>query len=460
MILHDSQRHVVRSGARFKIIRAGRRSGKTILQTEDMCFTAMSEKDSPVFYVAPTQTQARAIVWEHLKSRLAGIGQPNEQRLEMVVPTQDGGKSLIAIAGWENRENFRGRKAKKIFFDELDTMKGFFIGWQEIFRPALTDYAGGAMFCGTPKRENPNLRRLEKMAETDSDYASFKFSSFDNPHIPKEELEKARMEMDADTFAQEILAEYLDNLGSLFHFDALVDVFTNTIDPSEEKYLIVDIADDGSDKTKFSYWLGLEEQWREEESRMNTENIIDRIREYAKDYKIPYSHIAVDAIGVGAGVASSSLLDGIVGFKSSYAPIKTDESIIHLPNVGYTNSAPLVSDYKNLRSQCVFTLSDLINNHKVASRVTGKGKESIIEELSLYQDVSKGDGKRMASQKEDIKDLLGRSPDDSDTWVMRMYFEIKSKVVPEMSAEYKRLIDQQNINFMRKKNNQGSNSAR
>ena len=108
----------------------------------------------------------------------------------------------------------------------------------------------------------------------------------------------------------------------------------------------------------------------------------------------------------------------------------------------------------------MFTLADLINNHKIASRVTGKGKESIIEELSLYQDASKGDGKRMASQKEDIKELLGRSPDDSDTWVMRMYFEIRAKVVPEMSAEYQRLIDQQNINFLRKKNNQGSNSAR
>lgn len=460
MLLHEKQRDVVRSLARFKIVRAGRRSGKTILQTEDMSFTAMDQSDSPVFYIAPTQTQARAIIWETLKSRLAGIGQPNEQRLEMLVPTRDGGKSLISIAGWENRENFRGRKAKKIFFDEVDTMQNFFLGWQEIFRPALTDYAGGANFSGTPKRENPNLRRLEKMAETDSDYASFHFTSFDNPHVPKGELEKARAEMDADTFAQEILAEYLDNLGALFHFDALVDVFTNTVDPSEERYLIVDIADDGSDKTKFSFWIGLQEQWREEYSRLNTEGIIDKIREIAKDNKIPYSHIAVDAIGVGAGVASSSLLDGIVGFKSSYAPIKTDTSIVHLPNVGYTSEAPLVSDYKNLRSQCVFTLADYINNHKVSSKVSGKQKEEIIDELSLYQDASKGDGKRLATLKEDIKELLGRSPDSSDTWIMRMYFEIRAKVVPEQSVEYQRLIDQQNINFRRNKNNQAHNSSR
>lgn len=460
MLLHPKQKEVVRSNARFKVVRAGRRSGKTIVEREDMAFTATSEDDSPVFYVAPTQTQARSIMWEELKARLAGIGRPNEQRLEMTVPTQDGGKSLIAIAGWENRENFRGRKAKKIYFDEVDTMKDFFLGWQEIFRPALTDYVGGAMFTGTPKKENPNLRRLEKQAETDSDYEAFHFTSRDNPYIDPKEIEKAREEMDADTFAQEILAEYLDNTGALFNFTALVDVFSNTVDESTEKYLIVDIADDGSDKTVFSYWIGLEEQWQEEYPRLNTENCIDKIRETAKDNQIPFSHIAVDAIGVGAGVASSSLLDGIVGFKSSYAPIKTDQSIVHLPNVGYTKEVPLVSDYRNLRSQCVFTLADMVNNHKVASRVSGKFKEAIIAELQLYQDVSKGDGKRLATMKEDIKALIGKSPDHSDTWIMRMYFEIRSRVVPEQSVEFKRLIEQQNMNFRRNEQNQVMNSAR
>ena len=34
----------------------------------------------------------------------------------------------------------------------------FFIGWQEIFRPAMTDTGGKAIFIGTPKKENPNLK--------------------------------------------------------------------------------------------------------------------------------------------------------------------------------------------------------------------------------------------------------------------------------------------------------------
>lgn len=458
MMLHDKQKDVVRSKARFKILRAGRRAGKSALQIEDMSFTAVSKKDSPVFYIAPTQIQARAIIWEALKSKLATISEVNESRLEMKVPTQDGGFSIITVAGWENRENFRGRKAKKIYFDELDTMKDFFIGWQEIFRPALTDLKGEAMFCGTPKKENPNLKRLEKIAETDSDYEAFHFKTSDNPFIPLEEIQKAKEELDYNTFKQEYLAEYVENQGSLFKFTSLVDVFSNTITKENSKYLTVDIADDGSDKTIFAFWEGLEEYRREEFERLNTEGIIQKIREYASLEKIPYSQIAVDAVGVGAGVASNSLLDGIIGFKGSFAPIKTDDNIVLLPNVSYTKNANLVSDYRNLRSQCLFTLADLVNNHKIASKVTGRQKENIIEELQHYQDVSSGDGKRMATQTEDIKAIIGRSPDNASTWIMRMYFVVMNKINPGNSEDRQVVVNKLISQFNRNRENLGLRS--
>jgi hypothetical protein len=452
LIPHKRQQEVIQSKARFKVIRAGRRSGKTTLEVEDMVFDAVNGKDRNIFYICPTRIQARSIVWEALKARVQGFGIANESRLEMKIPTTDGGFSIIYLGGWENRENFRGMKAYKIVFDELDTMKDFFVGFQEVFRPALTDTAGSAVFIGTPKKENPNLRRLEKMAETDGDYHAFHFTTADNPHVPVEEIEKAKQELDYDTFQQEFMAEYLDNAGALFHYDSLVDVFTNTVVKNENKYMIVDIADDGSDKTIFSFWEGLEEYRREEFERLNTENIISKIREYASTERIPYSHIAVDAIGVGAGVASSSMLDGIIGYKSSFQAIKTDMDIVRLPNVGHISSplVPRISDYRNLRSQCLFTLADLVNNHKIASRCTGRQKETVIEELANYQDVSSGDGKRQATAKEDVKEIIGRSPDASDTWIMRMYFHIMGRMLPEQSEERARVVLAQQNMFARR----------
>lgn len=460
MELHNKQRQIVQSPKRFKVVRGGRRGGKTKLEVEDMCFEAMGGSNRPIFYIAPTQAQARSIIWEELKTRLHGTGAvANEARLEMKVPTVDKGWSLIKVAGWENRENFRGQKAWKEYFDEVDTMKDFFIGWQEIFRPALTDYQGHAMFCGTPKSINPNLRRLAKQAETDPDWGAFHFKTEDNPHISREELKKAKEELDYNTWMQEYEAEYLDNAGALFHFDALVDTFTNTVSKTPDKYLIIDCAEDGGDKWVFSYWEGLEEYLREE-YQMAQHAARDMIREKAAEHRIPFSNILVDAIGVGSNLPSEPLLVGIVGYKSSYAAIKTDVDIVRLPNVGYTKEAPLVTDYANLRSQCVFTLAQHVNNRKIASRVTGAFKEAILEELPIYQDATKGDAKRFATPKEDVKAIIGHSPDHSDTWIMRMYFVVRNKMLPNQSEEGSRIVAMQKQQMAQRAHNQSVNSTK
>ena len=41
----------------------------------------------------------------------------------------------------------------------------------------------------------------------------------------------------------------------------------------------------------------------------------------------------------------------------------------------------------------------------------------------------------MATQKDDIKALIGRSPDVSDTLIMRMYFVIRGKLLPQQSED-------------------------
>lgn len=470
MLLHQKQKQIVQSKARFKVIRAGRKGGKTALEVETICYKAVISASKlnltktefasgrKVLYIAPTQTQARNIIWEALKNRLYGIGTPNEQMLQMKVPNEDGTTTTIYVGGWENRENYRGlTDVVHITFDETDTLRNFFISWLEIFRPMFLDTGGSADFVGTPKKENPNMARLEKdFAEKGEGFECFHFTSRDNPHLAESELNAMEDEYanDRTSYRQEILAEYVDNVGSLYKHSAVIDSFTNTVPKKGQKYMIVDVADDGTDKTVFSIWEDLEEILREEYQGINNAGIKIKIKDYATQYQIPYSHIAVDAIGVGSALASDPELDGIVGYKSSFSPIKTEKDIIKAPNVSYMNDAPiLMSDYKNLRCQCVFTLAEMINSHKIASRVTGKFKELIIEELPLYQDVSTGDGKRTATSKEQIKQSLGRSPDHSDTWLMRMYFVLRDKVIPDTTEQQaetaKRLAEQFDKNFYR-----------
>jgi hypothetical protein len=87
-------------------------------------------------------------------------------------------------------------------------------------------------------------------------------------------------------------------------------------------------------------------------------------------------------------------------------------------------------------------LAQLVNDHQIACKISDvRIKERIIEELALYQDSSQGDGKRMATQKEDIKALLGRSPDLSDVMIMRCFFQIRSRLAPAQSEELARTDD-------------------
>jgi hypothetical protein len=126
---------------------------------------------------------------------------------------------------------------------------------------ALIDRAGSADIIGTPKTENPNLRRLEKEGETDKEWQAFHFTSWDNPSLPRSELEKAKAEMDGITCRQEIMAEYVENAAALFKYTALLDLFSNTITKAADRFRTVDIAEDGS-KTIFNVWEGLEQPHR------------------------------------------------------------------------------------------------------------------------------------------------------------------------------------------------------
>jgi len=283
----------------------------------------------------------------------------------------------------------------------------------------------------------------------------------DNPFISrfyKENLES----LDIKSKQRLLLGnwDYLDTANALFNYNSLTDVFTNSITKKNERYLIVDVggSEENADSTVFSYWEDLEEVWRKKFIGLTTEHIIIKIREFALEHKIPYSHITVDAIGIGEGVSTSSLLNGIIPFKSSYGAIKTEGSIITLPNVHYMKDAPLVTDFANLRSQCLFALSGLVKAHEIASRVTGADKEAILDELPMYQDITKDGGKRTATGKDEVKQLLGHSPDDSDTWIMRMYFVITSKLLPEQSEERAKVISEQMQRFERNYKNSSNAS--
>ena len=285
----------------------------------------------------------------------------------------------------------------------------------------------------------------------------------DNPHTADEYEENLNEISDIKTRKRlkEGDWEFDNDPTILFDQEALVDVFTNTVEDKGEKALIVDVSDSGDDAVVYSLWNGMTEYKRVKKFDQNTENIIDDIREFADKENVPFKNIVVDGIGVGAGVVSSSLLKGIVNFKSSYASIKTDENIVQLPNAGLLPKAPiLVSDYKNLRCQCVFILAEHVNEHLIASSVEEDQHDVIIQELGQYKDITVADQKRQCTQKPDVKDALGRSPDDSDTWIMRMYLVVRSQVNPKTTTQRTVAQSRQKSQMAKNRANMVANSSK
>ncbi len=176
---------------------------------------AVMKENQKIAYIAPTYQQARDIAWEGFKRILtinsSAYPQYNESRLEMAISNG----SKIQLKGWESIETLRGQAFDFIVIDEIAMMRNFWIYWQEVIRPTLTDTKGEVMFISTPKGFN-HFYDLYNLERTDRDFKSFHFTSYDNPFLPKEEIDKASLEITPDRFAQEYLADFRKTEGLVY----------------------------------------------------------------------------------------------------------------------------------------------------------------------------------------------------------------------------------------------------
>lgn len=216
-VLTPSQAKIVESKSRFRVVCCGRRFGKTTLAVEEIKGWALY-REAKIAYLAPTYQQARDIAWEALKRELAGITvQANESRLEIRTRNLKGTESLIALRGWESIETLRGQAFDFIVIDEVAMMRNFWTNWQEVIRPTLTDRKGEVLFLSTPKGFN-HFHDLFLLEKNDKDFKSFQFSSYDNPYLAKEEIDKAKEQLSENSFAQEYGADFRKVEGLVYDF--------------------------------------------------------------------------------------------------------------------------------------------------------------------------------------------------------------------------------------------------
>lgn len=241
MDLHNAQKIIAKSDKRFRVVCCGRRFGKTTLAIFEMVAKAVYGNNRQIAYISPTYQQSRDIAWQELKRIcLPAINKVNESRLEITLNTTLGGTSTIMLRGWESIETLRGQKFNFIVVDEIASMRNWLTNWQEVIRPTLTDVRGEALFISTPKGFN-HFYDLFNLEHKDEDYKSFHFTSYDNPHIPFDELEKAKKELTEDRFAQEYMADFRKTEGLVYkEFDRDNAIYTEPEFMAVDRFTTID----------------------------------------------------------------------------------------------------------------------------------------------------------------------------------------------------------------------------
>jgi predicted phage terminase large subunit-like protein len=202
--LHDKQQEILNANARFKVIAAGRRFGKSRLAAWILVIEALKSTEKDVFYVAPTFQQAKDIMWSLLKEIARDVTASAHENTAVLTLT-NGRK--IYLKGSDRPDTLRGVGLAYVVIDEYADMKPQV--FEQILRPSLADVRGGALFIGTPKGRN-HFYELYKYAETgkDNDWKAFHYTSYDNPLLPKDEIEASKKSMSSFAFRQEFLASF------------------------------------------------------------------------------------------------------------------------------------------------------------------------------------------------------------------------------------------------------------
>ncbi|MXN91284.1 hypothetical protein GR160_08585 [Flavobacterium sp. Sd200] len=237
----------------------------------------------------------------------------------------------------------------------------------------------------------------------------------DNPHLHPSYLQSL---LRLDKNSRERLYygnwEYDDDPATLMDNDSIADYFNPAhLKPEGIKYMTIDVARKGRDKTVFRIWHGWVCIARESIARGGLDEVVGRAKVLQTRHGIALSNIVADEDGVGGGVVDFLKCKGFV---NNSAPLEMQEGNVYIkPN------------YENLKSQCSIKMAEMISNRFAGELCDNDAiMQTTVEEMEQVKlkDIDK-DGRQGIIAKDRIKELIGRSPDEWDSIMMRYWFALR-----------------------------------
>lgn len=231
---------------------------------------------------------------------------------------------------------------------------------------------------------------------------------FENSHLPESYIEMLKtLPPQQRKRLLEGNWDYLDDNDSLFDFDSISNsIFKFRPNEQDKRYISLDVARFGSDRSVAVIWVGNVIVDLYVYTKLSTVELTAEIKELIQKHKVHPNNVIVDSDGVGGGVADQIRGTNFVN-----------------------NSSPLHNqNFSNLKSQCYNKLAEMFKEGKISINLI---EPTLIDEitqelLSVKLKNLDKDGKIAVQSKEDMKRVLGKSPDLSDAIMMKMIVDIKN----------------------------------
>lgn len=206
---HMGQKEVHQHPARFKVLAAGRRWGKTRLGVNECIDVAT--KGGRAWWVSPSYKTSE-VGWRPLRQISRKIPGAEIKLADRTVNFPSGG--FVSVRSADNPDSLRGEGLDFVVMDEAAFMQKE--AWTEAIRPALSDRHGKALFISTPKGRNWYWENYMRGVNGEEGWASFTYPTTTNPYIDPKEVEAARRDLPEMIFLQEYMAEFIDDSGGVF----------------------------------------------------------------------------------------------------------------------------------------------------------------------------------------------------------------------------------------------------
>ena len=233
---HSIQDSLINDRTRFKVVPAGRRSGKTEKAKRFVVKEAL-DVVGDYFVAAPTRDQVKKIYWKDLKllsfSSLLKR-QPSESNLTVFYNNG----STVSLIGLDKPQRIEGINWKGGIIDEIADIKGN--AWNENIKPALDtvhpldpDYRAWCWLIGVPDGLNHyyDLAEYAKISN-DPDWKLYTWKSSDI--LPSDVIESAKRTLSPRQYRQEYEASFENASGRVYEDYSQDNLTTEEINPNEQ----------------------------------------------------------------------------------------------------------------------------------------------------------------------------------------------------------------------------------